>query len=817
MFAASFRNKSVDTEFTRAWIFTHRIACRMVLLLLVMSHTALLQAQAESIRQESGILDFNRDVRPLLSENCFHCHGPDSSSREADLRLDVEESAKENRGDYSVIVPGNPAASELVKRVMSEDPAEQMPPLESGKILDQEEKKLLHDWIRQGANWSIAWAYQKPSLSQIPTIDSDTWSRNWIDRFILLRLQEEQVAPASEADNITLLRRLSFDLTGLPPTPEEIDQFVADKEDHAYERLVDRLLDSPHFGERMAVYWLDLVRFADTVGYHGDQPHSIWPYRDYVIYAFNQNMPFDQFTREQLAGDLLPDASEDQLIATGYNRLLQTSHEGGVQQKEYRAIYMADRVRNISQVWMGATMGCAQCHDHKYDPITTRDFYSMGAFFADIDDEAHLSNPYSEGLNGLPTIRNPEMEVLGASQRNALERYQAEQAGLDREHDGTRYEALSAEISKIEQSRTKTMIVRTCEPRQVRILPRGNWLDETGDLVNPQFPAFLAFEASREGRLTRLDLANWLVDTEQGIGGQTARVMVNRFWYLMFGRGIAPVLDDFGGQGQPPEHPELLDNLTMEFLKSGWDVKHMLRLIVLSSTYRQASIATVGMQERDPYNKLFARQSRYRVPAEMVRDAALRISGMLNAGIGGPSVKPYQPDGYYRHLNFPVRKYQHETDSQQWRRGLYIHWQRQFLHPMMRAFDAPSREECTAMRPHSNTPLAALTLLNDPTFVEAALGFAQRVLVSNKQTMAEKLEFAYRLALSRLPDQDEISLLMAVYTKSHDYYKNNPAATIEALSIGNYRHQEGLDKTELAAWQIVARVILNLSETTTRN
>lgn len=765
-----------------------------------------------------SVFDFNRDIRPILSEKCFHCHGPDASSREAELRFDMEHNAKSDRGGYSVVVEGNAKDSELLIRIMSEDEHERMPPLESGKTVTPAEVELIRSWIQQGANWSMAWAYVPPHENPVPNLKNDLWSRNWIDKFIFARLRSENLAPASEADKTTLIRRLSFDLTGLPPTLREVKEFVSDTRLDAYERLVDRLLASPHFGERMATYWLDLVRFADTVGYHGDQPHNIWPYRDYVIHAFNENKPFDQFTMEQLAGDFLPNHTADPLIATGYNRLLQTSHEGGVQLQEYRSIYLADRVRNVSQVWMGATLGCAQCHDHKFDPYTSRDFYSMGAFFADIDDEHHLNSQDGTELNLLPTSRKPERKVLSVYQRKHLHRMQAQLAKVQSEQDSDRYRELSEAISTLKESKSLTMIVKTQQSRPVRVLHRGDWQDESGELVAPAYPEFLCKNSPPESeRLTRLDLAQWLTDEHHGVGKLTARVMANRYWYLMFGRGIAPVLDDFGGQGQAPEHPELLDRLALEFIKSDWDTKQLLRLISLSSAYRQASLTSPELRNRDPYNALIARQSRFRVPAEMVRDAALSVSGLLEPRIGGPSVKPYQPEGYYRHLNFPKRTYSHDTDKRQWRRGLYVHWQRQFLHPMMRAFDAPSREECTAMRPRSNTSLAALTLLNDPTFVEAARGLAERILLSDSENVTERLAFGFQCATSRYPTDQEVTVLKHTFEQSRDHFIMHPTAAKEIISVGHFESHSKLAVAEQAAWINVARSLLNLGETTMRN
>ncbi|MFT5108109.1 MAG: hypothetical protein ACI8XO_002625 [Verrucomicrobiales bacterium] len=699
-------------------------------------------------------VDFNQDIRPILSQNCFACHGPDPAHRKAKLRLDTE------AGSRKAITPGNPEESELLARITHNDPDEIMPPPDSGKELKPGEIELLRQWITEGAAYAEPWAYAPPKKSEIK-------GEQWIDQMIIQQLQEKGLELSPQADPVTLARRLHFDLIGLPPTPETVTEFARDGN---YEQLVDRLLASDHFGERLAIYWLDLVRFADTVGYHGDQTHNISPYRDYVIDAFNRNLPFDQFTREQLAGDLLEDPSIDQKVATGYNRLLQTSHEGGVQTKEYLAIYAADRVRNVSAVWMGGTLGCAQCHDHKYDPYTAKDFYSMAAFFADVDEAQH----FKVGTNSLPTKRPPEIDVLSRRDRETL-------AALND----------PKEIEAFEKTHTRrTMVTEAIEPRVIRVLPRGNWLDDSGEIVQAAVPEFLGELDTGDRRATRLDLADWLTDPEHGVGGLTARVFANRVWYLLLGEGISSSLGDFGGQGTPPSYPGLLDQLAVEFYESNWDIKHLVKQIIMSQAYRQSSIAPAELLLLDPNNQLFARQSRYRLPAEIIRDNALALGGLLNLGYGGASTKPAQPAGYYRHLNFPVRKYKAADDSSQYRRGVYVHWQRQFLHPSLKSMDAPSREECTAKRPRSNTPTAAMVLLNDPNFVEAAEALATRIIKQGGMQHRERLEFAYRTVLSRSPDEEERKLLGKLFASHED---------------------------EAAAWKAVARTLLNLSETTTRN
>jgi len=775
--------------------------------------------------QSKNTINFSRDIRPILSDKCFYCHGPDPEHREADLRLDVEENIKADLGGYAAVVPGKPDESALFERITADDPDMQMPPVDSGKSLTAEEKQLFRQWIAEGAPWSDHWAYVAPQRVDPPEVENADWPLNWIDNFILAKLQAEGIAPSPEADRVTLIRRLSFDLTGLPPTPEQVDEFVNDKDDNAYEKLVDRLLASDRYGERMAVYWLDLVRFADTVGYHGDQDHSISPYRDYVIDAFNDNLPFDQFTREQLAGDLLPDAGPDQKIASGYNRLLQTSHEGGVQPKEYLAIYAADRVRNVSEVWLGATMGCCQCHDHKFDPLTAKDFYSMAAFFADIDEMTH----FSKGGNALPTNRAPEEKLLTKRERQHVTQLQKHILDLEdelvthtkddpetRKSLEQKIKKLNEQVKQIQDSARAVMVSIAIEPRTMRVLPRGNWLDDSGEIVQPAVPDHLG-TLNLDRRATRLDLANWLTDADAGVGQLTARVFANRLWYLFHGVGFSAVLSDFGGQGEPPTHPQLLDNIAIEFAASDWDIKHVVKLLVMSRTYRQKSLTSDQLTEYDPYNRLFARQARYRLPAEMVRDTALAVSGLLVLDYGGASTRPYQPAGYYRHLNFPKRTYEMHTDTRQWRRGVYVHWQRQFLHPMLKAFDAPSREECTAQRTKSNTPLAALTLLNDPTFVESARAFAQRILNEGGDTTDTRLAYAFRQALSRLPDEFETKTLTALLTSAEKHYQANPDAASELLKIGLKPVAENLNVTEFATWTTAARAILNMSETITRN
>ncbi|RMF38913.1 MAG: DUF1553 domain-containing protein, partial [Planctomycetota bacterium] len=608
----------------------------------------------------------------------------------------------------------------------------------------------------------------------------------------------------------------ALDLTGLPPSPGDLERLRRDPSDAQFDRLVDRLLASPAFGERMAAYWLDLVRYADTVGYHGDQDHNATPYRDYVIDALNDNKPFDAFTVEQLAGDLLPNPTHEQKIATAYNRLLQTSHEGGVQAKEYLTIYAADRVRNVSAVWMGATVGCAQCHDHKYDPYTAKDFYALAAFFADIDEAQH----FKVGTNSLPTKRPPEMAALSRVARLQLDTLEQERLRAVAEGPPSKVQALDQAIEQLRnQSARLVMVTQSIPAREIRLLPRGNWLDDSGPIMQPQVPEFLG-HLETEGRPTRLDLARWLVDPHQGAGLLTARVMVNRLWYLLFGQGLSRSVDDFGGQGEAPSHPELLDRLALEFVTSGWDVKHMLRLITSTRTYRQASLPTAWQRAEDPANRWLSRQNRFRLPAETVRDSVLSVSGLLVREVGGASIKPYQPAGYYRHLNFPPRKYVPSRDANQWRRGVYIHWQRQFLHPMLRAFDAPSREECTAMRAVSNTPLAALVGLNDPTFVEAARALALQCIEQGDAATGDDracLTAMFEHCTGRVPTADQLQRLEHLLGAARAEFSHSPEQALRSLEVGLFHRPSSHSPVEQAAWATVARALLNLSDLMMRN
>ena len=1029
-----------------------------------------LVAGAAPAGKSAARVEYNRDIRPILSDNCFLCHGPDKNTRKAKLRLDIREQAIASEA----FVPGKPAESALVQRIFTADTDDVMPPQDSHKSLTLAQKELLKRWIAEGAEYQPHWAYTPIRRPELPAArNRSAKSVHPVDAFIRKNLEAQRLKPAPEADRRTLMRRLSLDLIGLPPTPAEMASFLADKHPGAYERQVDRLLASPHFGERMAVPWMDTARFTDTVGYHGDQNQRIFPYRDYVIASFNRNKPFDVFTTEQLAGDLLPNPSDEQFIATGFNRLNMVTREGGAQPKEYLAKYAADRVRTVATTWLGSTMGCAECHDHKFDPITARDFYSMAAFFADIQQWGVYSNykytpnpdlvgwsnehpfppelevendhlkrrvaslrrklntlftesfaraqgtpafadwlragraslvetpdgwrrlepvypepakptvtfttnatstatnvvaktnapakptlsPAADGALHVALSKKKEEEKIefwlkpghlaalrvermsgeaneevdpGAQARGirvtaALKRkgketkigfYHADAdhklpryangaevigilggwqtagkparqtsvwlaeppidakegdtlvltiksagaltvrvaatpfAALDPMHSGVapefsdalqawpdkaspevlgeyyllsrqadtnafaQFKSLQKDLLECRKGRAHTLITKAVTPAVTRVLPRGNWQSESGDLVQPAPPHFLPQPEHRpDQRLTRLDLARWISAPENPL---TARVFVNRLWKQLFGAGISAVVDDVGAQGEWPSHPDLLDWLAAEFRDGGWNVKQMVRLLVTSATYRQDSGVRSELHERDPLNRWLAFQNPRRLEAEFVRDNALFAAGLLNLEMGGPSVRPYQPGGYYEALQFPSRDYVAHTDERQFRRGVYMHWQRTFMQPMLANFDAPAREECTATRNVSNTPQQALTLLNDPTFVEAARVFAVRLLEGGGATDSVRIELAFDRALGRKPRANELASLTKFLGRQRVHYTADTDEARRLQRVGIAPVPATVDAAELAAWTQLCRVILNTHESITR-
>ncbi len=1047
-------------------------------------------------------INYDRQIRPILSNNCFKCHGPDAEERESGLRLDLRDEALEPADSGKrAIVPGKPETSRLIERIFSTDRGEVMPPPESNKKLTDAEKELLRQWIVQGAKYAEHWSFVVPRRPAAPKIKNAAWPKNEIDRFILARLEAAGMAPAPEADKTTLIRRATLDLTGLPPTPTEVDAFLADKSADAYEKLVDRLLQSPHYGERLALDWLDAARYADTHGYHIDSGRDMTRWREWVIDAFQRNKPFDEFTIEQLAGDLLPDATLEQKVASGFNRNHMINFEGGAIPDEYHTAYIIDRVNTTGAVWLGLTVGCAQCHDHKFDPITQRDFYRLFAFFYNVPengldgskgnaaplvkapnaDQQKRLDELSAGIQrseqqlagawpevdaaqanwekvalskardnavewkvldpgefrsqGGATLKKLEDKSILASGANpAVETYTViaptdtknitalrlevlpdasfTANGPGRSLNGNlvlthvklavappaesaaakpvRFKATSADFSQdlfpvanaidadsksgwaifpevgkphaavfeVESpiaGETPTSVTVTLEfqsqfgqhqcgkfrlsvtsakdphagggipeklvrllavapekrddalrgelrtyyrtqvvpegrrlleqlaglrqsqaeldkliptamvmqematPRDTFMLIRGQY-DKKGDKVTPGVPEHIA-PFSKDAPLNRLGLAQWLVGPSQPL---TARVIVNRYWQMFFGTGLVKTAEDFGSQGELPSHPELLDWLATEFMsgarspppskagqggvaspvvggrktdspdppnpplrrggeKTPWNVRALLRLIVTSATYRQSSVVTPELNAKDPENRLLARGPRFRLQAEFIRDQALAVSGLLNPQIGGRSVSPYQPPGLWEELmsradgaNWTAQTYVQSHGADLYRRTMYTFWKRTCPPPTLATFDAPDRETCTVRRARTNTPLQALILLNDPTYVEASRKLAERMLVEGGQTPDEKLAFAFRLATARQPRARELAVLRKVLDRQLAVYGKDHAAALKLLSVGESPRNEKLDIAELAAWTTVASVILNLDETVTK-
>ncbi len=786
-------------------------------------------------------IDFDKQVRPILSENCFQCHGPDESQRKAKLRLDSRKGAfGELRGGGFAIVPGKPSASKVIERITADDPSERMPPARTNKTLSKQQIDLLRTWIEQGAPYADHWAFVAPKRPNLPQVKMKNWVRNGIDYFILDRLEKEGLKPSPEADPATLIRRLTLDLTGLPPTPTEVDEFVqncasANRQANsasripqaAIEQLVDRLLASPHFGERLAVDWLDAARFADTHGYHIDAGRDMTPWRDWVIHAFNSNLPFDQFTIEQLAGDLLPNATISQKIASGFNRNHMINFEGGAIPEEYHNAYIVDRVNTTGTVWLGLTVMCAQCHDHKYDPITQKEFYQLYAFFHNVPEN---------GLDGSKGNAAPLLPVPTEEQKGKLADFDRQIQELEKRLGGQDGNAAKTQLAKVKENKAafektlpSTMVMRELpQPRETYMLLRGQY-DKKGAKVTAGVPAFLP-PLPKGAPANRLGLARWLVSPEQPL---TSRVIVNRYWQMIFGTGLVKSVEDFGSQSDPPSHPELLDWLAVEFMnpESGfrnpdsrpWDVKALIRKLVTSATYRQSSAVTKELLAKDADNRLYARGPRYRLQAEFIRDQALAISGLLNPEIGGRSVSPYQPAGLWRELT-------ERTDSKNWtaqffvqskgrdlyRRTMYTFWKRTSPPPQLITFDAPDRETCTVRRGRTNTPLQALILMNDPTYVEASRKLAERLLREAKTT-DERIALAFRLAMARLPSERETAVLRGVYTQQLARYRADPPAAAKLLAVGEAPRDHDLPAEEVAAWSVVANVILNVDEVVTKN
>ena len=757
--------------------------------------------------RSGGKVDFVRDIQPLLAKHCVSCHGPDA--QEGGLRLHSRAAAMAGGDQGEVIVPGKSAKSRLIALVTGQnDDGLQMPPDDP---LPADEITLFKRWIDEGAIWpdsaagdepirSDHWAFQPIARPAPPRVRQSDWVQNPIDQFVLATLEAQNLQPSPLADRHTLIRRVYLDLLGLPPTPAEVQAFISDTRPGAYERLVDRLLASPHYGERWGRHWLDLARYADSDGYEKDRarPYA-WRYRQWVIEALNANMPFDHFTIKQLAGDLLPDATVEDKVATGFHRNTLTNREGGIDPEEDRVKQTIDRTNTTGAVWLGLTVGCAQCHSHKYDPFTQREYYGLYAFF-DNADEADIPAP----LTAAAEVQYP-VAAQAPAKKNAKQ--QAEDAAKKGK------EQAKGKAAKDEVPQAQTLVERST-PRVTRVLIRGDFL-QPGPEVQPHTPAILPpLEASPGKRPNRLDLARWIMSADHPL---TARVTVNRIWQRYFGQGFVGSSHDLGTQGEQPSHPELLDWLAGHFMDSGWDLKELHRLIVTSATYRQSSAARPELEQLDPYNKLLARQNRLRVEAEIVRDLALAACGLLEPQIGGESVRPPQPAdvaslGYANSVKWAESK-----GANRYRRGLYTFFQRTVPYPMYMDFDAPDSNEVCTRRERSNTPLSALTLQNDPVFVECAQAFARRVLSKAPRGASEsraRINHALLLTLGRLPTAHEVEVIDRLQRNAQAYLTQHPEEA-KALA-GSSPRPAGADDAELAAWTVVGRTLLNLDEFITR-
>lgn len=823
---------------------------------------------------EPAKLDFNYDIRPILSTKCFHCHGPDESARKAKLRLDVRDDALRERDGDTPIVPNDPAKSELCQRIDSTDPEEVMPPPKEGQTLTATERAILKRWIAEGAEYKEHWAWTAPVRPEIPAAAPI----HPIDAFIDARLKATGLHRSPEADRPTLLRRLSFDLIGLPPTQAEVAAFVQDTSPDYYEKAVDRLLASPRFGEKWAHLWLDLARYADSTGYGSDFLRlGIWPYRDWVINAFNRNLPFDQFTIEQLAGDLLPKPTQDQIIATAFNRNTMTNVEGGTVREEYRTAAVKDRISTTAEVWMGLTLQCAQCHSHKFDPISQTEYYQVFAIFNQTEDNDQptevptLPLPQPGELERLKALNDQLATLQTAAKANTSE-LEIEQSAweaatlqgddkakaaiptevfsiLDLEPtertDAQRakvlayFRSISPTVKKLQaQITAKQAEIKKAQPtavpimrelaadhrRESHLLTKGNYLIPA-QKVAPALPAKFAAGSPADGLVDRLTVAKWLVAPENPL---TARVTVNRFWAQLFGTGIVETEEDFGTQGALPTHPELLDWLAVTFrspvnadrsqLGLGWDMKALLKLIVTSGTYRQSSRTIPGQLERDARNRLLSHYPRRRLEAEQVRDQALALSGLLSSKIGGPSVYPPQPDGLWQvAFNGGQNGYPTSQGEDRYRRALYTIWRRTKPYPSMATFDAPSRESCTLRRIPTNTPLQAFVTLNDPCFVECSQALARRILRDGGSDNHARLAWALDLALAHSASEEQIAVLQKLLTSELENYHADSAAAAKLAASPTLPLPPGADVAELAAWTVVANVILNLDGVLTKS
>jgi len=739
-----------------------------------------------------GKIDFNYDVKPILSDKCFTCHGPDVKKRQADFRLDNEEGAfkalKSNPAHFA-IVKGKPAESLLVNRIFSEDPLYRMPPRESNLVLTDKEKEILKKWIQQGAEYKKHWAFIPPQKPELPKNDSD-WGANEIDQFIVAKLSEVGLKPSPPADKERLIRRVSFDLTGLPPSLEQVNAFLKNDSPVAYEKLVDELLASTGYGERWAEYWMDVSRYGDSHGYQDDLPRVMWPWRDWVIHAFNENLPYDQFVTWQLAGDLLPNATPEQILATGFNRNHKITQEGGAIPEEYRTEYVVDRTSTFGKAFLGISLECSRCHDHKYDPVMQKDFYSIYSFF---------NKANEKGLINYGELPKPNVKITKADLDNVFKFINGKTIGA--------------------KDTLKVMVMDDSEPRKTFVLNRGAYDAPTTEEVFANAPAAILPYDQNEFGSNRLGLAKWLFDPRNPL---TSRIMVNRLWQEVFGMGIVATSENFGNQGSLPSHPELLDYLAVEFREKGWDIKYMLKLMVMSSTYQQSSVVSKELREIDPQNVYLARSSRYRLSSEMIRDNILYSSGLLNQELGGPSVKPYQPEGLWESIAVGIKgrgesEYIADKGDKLYRRSLYTYWRKTIPPPSMLIFDAPLKETCEVRRVRTSTPLQALNLLNDPQMLEAARVLGYSLVGMKDLAVEEKIALAFKRIVSRNPEKNELDILLQSYKEEFNRYTDDPKEASKFLRIGAYPQNTSLDEVECASMMHVVSIIFNLDEAITKS
>ena len=767
-------------------------------------------------------ISFNHDIRPILSNKCFSCHGPDKHERKAELRLDLSEGpdgAYREKDGIFALKPGSIDDSELWHRIISEDSEEVMPPPEANKkLLTQEEKELIKGWINSGAKYEKFWAFEKPKVPELPKIKNTQWSDNPIDLFVLNKLESLELEPSLEADRRTLARRLSLDLTGLPPTREEVRRFDADDDAEAYEKLVDSLLSSNQYGEHMARYWLDLVRFADTNGMHKDYYRNSIAYRDWVIRAYNQNLSYDEFVRYQLAGDLFKDPSSDQLIASGFNRLHLIIDVGTALPEESFFKNVTDRVTAVGTAFMGMTVQCAACHDHKYDPITQKDYYSLFAFFNNIDAKPETERGIKNGLQppiaSVPNVEQKKsLDELGAKMsdvENQLKENKNSEELLSELQE--QLNSLKAQRDQLEKQIPKAMVMKERpEIRETRIMNRGQY-DDPGEIVQRNTPEFL-HPLKRSGDVaSRMDLANWFIDKENPL---TARVAVNRIWQQFFGVGLVKTSEDLGAQGEVPSHPMLLDYLAESFVSSGWDVKALIKQIVMSKVYRQASDISEELFKKDPENRLLARGSRFRMDAEMIRDQILFTSGTLSEKMYGRSVKPPQPDGLWKAVTMIGERFKPDSGEEIRRRSIYTYWKRGMPPPQMTILNAPIRDACVSRRERTNTPSQALLLLNESEYLKAARNLAMTVLIPKDAKPIQRIAFAYETITSKLPDKEEQKTLYELLQSLYQTYLNEPELADQLCEGLPVKAKD--QRAKIAAWTILVNSLYNLDITKTRD